>query len=64
MTNLIERIDDGELLKKNKNGTYSFINSLMDEPFEYDYDSLMESPEYKGYFRDLEIGKIQEEKLL
>ena len=37
----IERIDDSELLKKNKNGTYSFVNSNMSTPHEYSYETLI-----------------------
>jgi len=50
---LIERIDDGELLRLNDdNKTYSFINSKMGEPFRYTYEVLMKH--YQKRFRELE----------
>lgn len=41
----IERIDDGELFVRNKNGTYSLLMMKRDFPksftFEYTYEELM-----------------------
>ena len=45
----IERIEDKELLKKNKNGTYSFVNSEMFTPHEYSYETLINDK--KGSFK-------------
>jgi len=47
---LIERIDDGELFKRNKDGTYSMMKSMMENPFKYTYETLIEE-KYKGHFR-------------
>lgn len=52
---LIERIEDGELLKLNEDGTYSFINSIMAAPYKYTYERLMEDKRAKGYFREVKI---------
>ena len=54
---LIQRIDDGELLKLNEDKeTYSFVKSEMAEPFRYTYNVLMKS--YKGKFRDFKDRRV------
>ena len=47
----VERIDDGEILNLNDNGTYSFINSCMHKPYEYSLERLMEDPRARGKFK-------------
>lgn len=51
---IIERISDGERLSLNKNGTYSYINSLMHFKFEITYDKLMNNQENFGKFKIVE----------
>lgn len=45
----IARKDDGELLDRNKDGTYSFNNSMMEPKYKYPYEVLMNS----GKFEDV-----------
>lgn len=52
---MIERIDDGELLIRNDDNTYSFVKNYSYEPFRYAYDVLMKHADCKGKFRGLEI---------
>jgi hypothetical protein len=37
----LARQHDGAILKRNENGTYSFIESNMHRPYEYSLDSLL-----------------------
>ena len=45
----IRRKDDGEILERNRNGTYSFVKSLMADRYRYSYESLMNT----GKFEDI-----------
>jgi len=57
-TQFIQRIDDGELLKRNEDNTYSFINSKMDKPFKYSYETLINDIKFKGKFRKLNLENL------
>ena len=47
---LIRRIDDGQMLRRNADNTYSFVDSEMGEPYKYTFERLMDDPRCKGAF--------------
>jgi len=51
----IMRVDDGEILEKNDNATYSFVNSNMYNPYSWSYEELINI--HKGKFIALWDGE-------
>ena len=43
----IRRKDDGEVLERNKDGTYSFVNVKIQPKFKYKYESLINTGQFK-----------------